>query len=218
MITPLLFGVFGAFAADHIDSAGPIADPTADITDLYAWNNAQANKVNLIMNVGPLGSAAGFSDAVSYVFDIESTTAYGTPGTAARIVCEFYDGVNIECWGPNVYVTGNPSDPAGITNTAGTIKVFAGPRNDPFFMDFQGFTDAVTAVVNAGVIPDGTCPTVNSTTSDALVAALTNGGVPDDFFAGELVQSLVVQVDTTVVNEGGAILAISGSTYVKSAN
>ncbi|MEZ4320877.1 MAG: DUF4331 family protein [Myxococcota bacterium] len=218
MITPLLFGVFGAFAADHSDSPGPIADATADITDVYAWTNTNATKVNLIMNIGPLGSAAGFSDAVSYVFDVESTTAYGTAGTPARIVCEFYDGVNIECWGPNVYVTGDPSNPAGISNAAGSIKVFAGPRNDPFFMEFTGFTNAVAAVVAAGVVPDGTCPTVDVATSNALVAALTNSGAPVDTFAGSTVQSLVVQVDKTVVNEGGPLLAISGSTYVKTAN
>jgi len=219
MILTLLLGVTGALAADHIDSPGPVADPTADITDLFAWTNPTATKVNLIMNVGPLGTATGFSDAVSYVFDVESSTGYGVPGTSTRIVCEFYDGVNIECWGPlGVYVTGDPSDPAGISNTSGSIKVFAGERNDPFFMEFTGFTNAVAAVVSAGVIPDGTCPTVDAATSAALVDALTAGGNPVDTFAGSTVQSLVVQVDKTVVNEGGPILAISAGTYIKTVN
>lgn len=215
MLTALLLGS-PALAADHIDSPGPVADPTADITDLYAWTNANGNKINLVMNIGPFGSATGFSDAVTYVFDIESKAAYGPDvGTAHRIMCEFYDGVNIECWGPGVYVTGDPSDPAGISNTAQSIKVFAGERNDPFFMEFTGFTNAVTAVVNAGVIPDGTCPTVDAATSGALVDALTAGGNPVDTFAGHTVQSLVVQVDKTLINEGGPILAIHAGTYIK---
>ena len=215
MITALLFGT--AFAADHIDSPGPVADPTADITDVYAWTNLDATKINLALNVGPLGSAAGFSDAVTYVFDIEASTGYGVAGTTTRIMCEFYDGVNIECWGPSVYVTGDASPTTGIENVAGSFKVFAGPRNDPFFMEFNGFTNAVAAVVAAGVVPDGTCPVVDAGTSAALVDALTNGGAPVDTFAGTTVQSLVVQIDSDLVTENGTqpILAISGSTYVK---
>ncbi|MCB9674433.1 MAG: DUF4331 family protein [Alphaproteobacteria bacterium] len=215
MFTALMLGAAGALAADHIDSPGPIADPTADITDLYAWTNTNATKINLIMDIGPLGSATSFSDAVTYVFDIESTTAYGVVGTQAQVACEFYDGVNIECWGPGVYVTGDASNPAGISNTANSIKVFAGPRNDPFFMEFTGFTNAVAAVVGAGVVPNGTCPAVDATTSQALVDALTASGSPVDTFAGSTVQSLVVQVDKVLVAEGGPLLAIHASTYVK---
>ena len=54
MLTALLFGSV-ALAADHIDSPGPIADPMADITDLFAWTNTNGNKINLVMNIGPLG-------------------------------------------------------------------------------------------------------------------------------------------------------------------
>lgn len=211
----LMVGLETAQAADHIDGPGAVADPTADITDLFAWTNSNATKINLIMNVGPLGSATGFSDAVTYAFHIESTQEYGVAGTSALVTCEFYDGVNIECWGPGVYVTGDASDPAGIANTASSLKVFAGPRNDPFFMEFAGFTDAVGAVVDAGITPDGTCPAVDAGTSAALVGLLTGGGTPVDTFAGSSVQSLVVQIDKALVAEGGPILAISAATYVK---
>jgi len=205
-----------ALAADHIDSPGAIAEPMADITDVFAWMNADATKINLIMNVGPFDSATGFSDAVTYAFHIESTSAYGTPGTKSLVTCEFYDGVNIECWAPDsTYVTGDASSTAGLANKDSSIKVFAGPRNDPFFMEFTGFTDAVAAVVGVGVIPDGTCPAVDVPTSNALVSALTGGGTPTDTFAGATVQSLVVQLDRDLVDEGGPILAVHGATYVK---
>ena len=104
---------------------------------------------------------------------------------------------------------------AGIANADSSLKVFAGPRNDPFFMEFTGFTDAVAAVVGVGVVPDGTCPAVDGPTSGALVDLLTGGGTPVDTFAGATVQSLVVQIDTALVDEGGPILAIHGATYVK---
>lgn len=218
MIHLFLLGGLTAQAADHLDSPGAAIDPTADITDLYAWTNANGTKVNLIMNVGPLGSAAGFSDAVTYVFHIESSQGYGQPGVVARVACEFYDGVNIECWAPNGYVTGDASDPAGISNTAQSMKVFAGPRNDPFFMELAGFNAAVGTVVGAGIIPDGTCPTVDASTSAVLVGQITAEGSPSDTFFQTNVQSLVVQVDKDLVNEGGPILAISAATYIKTVN
>jgi len=218
MLTTLLTLAVGtALAADHVDSPGAIADPAADITDLFAWTNADASKVNLIMAVGPFG-ASGFSDAVTYVFNIESSKAYGTPGTVATVTCEFYDGVNIECWGPGVYVTGDPSDEAGIANKDSSLKVFAGERNDPFFFELDGFNNAVQAVIDAGVTPTGVCPKVDGPTSAALLDALTAGGKPIDTFAGATVHALVVQIDKDLVAEGGPILAVDAATYVKTGN
>jgi hypothetical protein len=223
MLAALLLGGFTAFAADHIDSPGAEADPTADITDVYAWTNTDASKVNLIMNVGPLGSATSFSDAVTYVFQIEATTGYGVAGTSSTISCEFYDGVNIECWGPSVYVVGDASPTTGLANAADSFRVFAGPRNDPFFMDFTGFTDTVDFGVGAGLVANGgtpTCTAVTADTTDIVLATLSNGGVPEDFFAGQTVQSLVVQIDSDLLTENGTqnILAINGATFVKPAN
>jgi hypothetical protein len=205
-----------ALAADHIDSPGAVAEPTADITDVFAWTNADATKINLIMNVGPFDSAASFSTAVTYAFHIESTAEYGVAGTKSIVTCEFYDGVNIECWAPNsTYVTGDASSTSGIANADSSLKVFAGPRNDPFFMEFTGFTNAVAAVVDLGVLPDGTCPPVNGAISNALLDALTAGGNPVDTFSGATVQSLVVQIDRDLIDEGGPLLAVHGATYVK---
>jgi len=218
MLTTLLtLAVGSALAADHVDSPGAIADPAADITDLFAWTNASATKINLIMGVAPFG-AGGFSDAVTYVFNIESSKAYGVGGTTAQVMCEFYDGVNIECWGPGVYVTGDPSDTAGIANKDSSLKVFAGSRNDPFFFELTGFTNAVQAVVDLGVPPDGNCPAVDAATSNALVGALTNNGKPTDTLAGATMQALVVQIDKDLVAEGGPILAVDAATYVKTGN
>jgi len=205
-----------ALAADHIDSPGAIADPTADLTDVFAWMNADASKINLILTVAPFDSSDTFSDATTYAFHIESTSEYGVAGTSSVVTCEFYNDVNIECWAPNdTYVTGDASDPAGIANADSSIKVFAGPRNDPFFFESVGFNNAVAAVIGVGVVPDGTCPPVDGPTSGALLDALTAGGNPVDTFAGATVQALVVQIDRDLVDEGGPILAISGATYVK---
>ncbi len=67
-------------AADHIDSPTAVGESAADITDLYAWMEADANKLNLIMDVTPFaGEESQFSDAVQYVFHINSSAGYGMP-------------------------------------------------------------------------------------------------------------------------------------------
>ncbi|MEN9581807.1 MAG: hypothetical protein RJA70_4816, partial [Pseudomonadota bacterium] len=38
------------WAADHIDSPAAVAEPAADITDLYAWMDADAKHLNLVLN------------------------------------------------------------------------------------------------------------------------------------------------------------------------
>jgi hypothetical protein len=208
-----------AFAADHIDSPGPLAEPTADITDLYAWMNADTTKINLVMNVNPFaGADAAFSDSVVYAIHVNSADAFGAPPEAQTVVlCRFADASTIECWAGDEYVTGDPSDAAGIASESGKMRVFAGLRNDPFFMEFTGFTAAVAAVV--GVAPDlefdeSRCPTVNQETSDFVIGLLRGGEAgPMDTFAGSNVLSIVVQLDKDVVAGGGSILSIWGSTH-----
>jgi len=215
-VSALALAAGTAVAADHIDGPTATAEPTADIADLYAWTSADASKLNLIMTVAPLDSATSFGTAVTYVFHVNSSAGYGEAATSAQVICEFYDEGMIECWGPSgAYVEGDPSASAGISSADGKLKVFAGLRNDPFFMEFTGFGNAVSAVIAAGVTPNGTCPAVDGPTSAALVDALTAGGAATDSFAGTNVLGLVVQVDKSLVNTGGPILGVHATTHAK---
>lgn len=209
-----------AFAADHIDSPAAVSDPAADITDLFAWMTPEADKLNLVMNVTPFaGADAAFSTATQYVFHVNSSAGYGMEQTETMVLCQFYAADAIECWANGEYVTGDPSDPAGIASASGGLKVFAGLRNDPFFMEFTGFTNTVETVVAAApnlTFDDAGCPAVDEATSNALVGLLTSGadGAPaSDTFAGANVLSLVVQVDKSVVNSGGPVFGIWASTH-----
>lgn len=218
-----------AFAADHLDSP---ADDTAiganvDITDLFAWTDSTATKMNLALNVSPTGAVTSFSDAAQYVFNIDSMAGYGMPSTPAQVICEFDASQDISCWGGGQYVTGDASTTDGITSAEGGLKVFAGLRDDPFFMEFQGFLDATAAATSvldgAGQAIDGTCPALTPEQSTLLVENLTgteddgmgNPTSPVDFFAGLNVMSIVVQIDTDLINTGGPVLAVSAGTYVK---
>src|SRR5688572_25568318 len=86
-----------ANAADHRDSPATIADPAADINDVYGW--VEGNNVVLGMTVFPLADAsAKFSDKVQYVFHTESHSAFGMPGTKTDIIATFDAGGKIQVW------------------------------------------------------------------------------------------------------------------------
>src|SRR5690606_15046972 len=137
-----------------------------------------------------------------------------------QVICQFYDTDKIECWAGDEYVEGDPSDPAGITSESGDLRVFAGLRNDPFFMEFEGFTETVKAVVAAAPNLDFDaegCPDVDAATSAALVGQLqsgANGAPASDTFAGANVLALVVQVDKSLVTAGGPLLGVWASTHM----
>lgn len=228
--TPLIGLALGAllvpaagFAADHIDSPAAVAEPAADITDLFAWMSADAAKVNLVLDVTPFaGADSKFSDAVQYVFHVNSSTGYGEAQTETLILCQFNAAGAIACWaGADEYLAGDASAEAGLSSDSGALKVFAGLRNDPFFMEFTGFTQAVETVIAAASgleFDDQGCPAVDEATSGVLVGQLQSGadGAPaSDTFAGANVLAIVVQVDKAVVTAGGPILSVWASTNAR---
>jgi|SRR5688572_20654288 len=221
----LALGVpIAALAADHLDSADAVAnnEPSADITDLYAWMTADATKLNLVAAVSAnAGPNAVFSDAVIYQFAVSSSASFGAPQQSTLVTCKFIDGTNIECWAGNDYVVGNPSDTRGIVSDRGGLRVFAGRRDDPFFLEYNGFLNTVDAAVaavqaNQVTFDDAACPLLTEEQGAALLGALTSGNDGADAsntFAGQSVLALVVQIDKTIVNGGGPILGVSASTY-----
>jgi hypothetical protein len=208
-----------AIAADHLDGPAVTADAAADITDTYAW--VDNGKIILVMNVFPLaGKDAAFSDKVAYVLHTESTSGFGVPGKALDIICTFDAAKKASCWiGNKDYVTGDASVADGITSSSGKVKVFAGLRDDPFFFNLEGFKDTVSTVVAAAptlTFDKAGCPAVDAATSGALVNMLKSTGkgtMPAaDFFAGKNVLSIVLQIDATLLNEGGTVMSVWGST------
>jgi hypothetical protein len=211
-----------AIAADHIDASVVIADPAADITDLYAWTDA--GNVVFALNVSPLATAtAKFSDKVQYVVHTESMAAFGAKGEKSNIICTFDAAQKISCWvGEKGYVTGDASKPEGIQSEDKLIKVFAGLRDDPFFFNLAGFQDSVATVKKAAptlMFDPAGCPKLDAATSTVLVGKLKAdpgstppGGAAKDFFAGKNVLSIVLSVDKTLLNAGGKTMSAWAST------
>jgi hypothetical protein len=208
-----------AIGADHLDSPAATMDPAADITDLYTW--VDGSNVVFALNVSPLAVAgAQFSDKVQYVVHTESSAAFGMPGTKVDIICTFDADQKISCWvGDKDYVTGSASSTEGLKSDSGKFKVFAGLRDDPFFFNLEGFKDTAGTVIGAagGLMFDPAgCPALDVATSTVLVGMLKGTGkgtMPaKDFFAGKNVLSIVLSVDKSLLNGGGAFMSAWSST------
>ena len=210
-----------ARAADHVDAPAATAEPNADITDLYAWMSSDASKLNLVLDVHPSATAQSvFSPAVQYAVHIQSAEAFGASEVhESRLVCQFANPTEIECWLGDEYLRGDPSSPEGITSEDGRMRVFAGLRDDPFFFNLTGFKETVKQVQAAAgglTFDEAGCPALDQGTADALVSQLQSGpdGAPvSDTFARTNVLSIAVELDKTLVNQGGPVLGVSASTH-----
>ena len=209
------------YAADHLDGPGVLTDPSADITDLFAWTAPDGQHLNLVMDVFPAATTASkFSNTVQYVFHTASTTAFGAAATSTEdIVCTFDAAQTISCWAGTEYVNGNANVEAGLPSASGKLRVFAGLREDPFFFNLAGFKNVVATVQGAAsslTFDAAGCPAISSPTSAALLNILTHGSTSTapavDFFSGFNVLAIVLQVDLSIVNKGGPVVSVWGST------
>jgi hypothetical protein len=224
-LSALAVGLFTAplaLAADHQDGPAATADPSADITDVFAWMSSDASKVNLVMDVFPFATGTPmFSNTVQYVFHTSSRPSYGVAAAATvNVICTFNTAQTISCWAGDEYVTGDASSTAGLTSASGKLKVFAGLRNDPFFFNLDGFKATaadVTAAKGSLSFDSNGCPLLDGPTSTALVTQLRtapDGGAPKDHFLAANLLALVVQLDKSVLTSGGPLVSVWAATHV----
>ena len=210
----LAFGGAAAEASDHLDSPSVIADPRADIGDLYAWTSPDGRRLNLVMTI--VGHT--FSDRLHYVFHVDSGRRFGKTTATTTIDCHLATATEMECRaGHGDYARGDASVPDGLDDRA-RFRVFAGLRDDPFFNNVKGTRVAyntAVAAMKAGAAPDAAgCPAFDRATSLAILDQWrhTEGGPAKNFLAGWTPASLVVAIDRDVVAKGGPLLAIWATT------
>jgi hypothetical protein len=213
--------VIPAHASDHLDGPAVIAQPEADISDLYTWMDG--NNVVLVMGVTPFATlATKFSDKIQYVFHTQSQSMFfGTP-TPLDIICTFDVAQKVSCWvGTADYLSGDASATTGLTSASGKVKVFAGLRDDPAFFNVDGFNLAATEFrsVAANVTYDAAgCPALNAAQAAALAQSLSKNPLTQppsaalDAFSGKNVLGLVVSIDKTLLTAGGPIVSVWAST------
>lgn len=185
-------------AADHIDAPATMGT-SADITDFYAFEGENTDNLVFVANLQGLlspsaTSTASFDENVLVEFKIDTnndnvedlviqaiprdnTMYFFGPFTPNETGLS--GGINEMATKSSVPVT-TYGVPAVIASENG-IKMFAGPRDDPFFMDFARY----------GEIIGGNASGFNNPGSDT--------------FAGSNVLSIVVEVPKTEIGGSGTI-------------
>lgn len=213
-----MFGV-KTRAADHADSPAAAAAPDADITDLFAWMSPDGTKVDLIMNWFPNAPATSKLAAnVLFTFHVNSKASFAaTAATETTVICGFDANEKLSCWvGSADYVTGAKGQT--LTSASGKVKAFAGIKDDPFFINGAGIFKVIGTVAAAApslTFDAAGCPAVDATTSMSLVNQLktdASGGAPANAFAGAKIQTIVLEIDKSLLTGGGPILGVWGST------
>ena len=184
-------------AADHID-APAVTGTGSDITDVYAFQSpANANNMVFVVNVQGLlapsaTAAASFDEEVMIEINIDNSST--KDNMEDLVIQAAFDNGKVKVYGPAAPIE------AGLTSTllkstpietnistygadptigeSNGIKVFAGPRDDPFFFDLNQFK----------AIIGGTATSFNNPGTDA--------------FAGTNVLSLVVEVPKSMLGSG----------------
>jgi hypothetical protein len=184
-------------AADHID-APAVTGTGSDITDFYAFQSpANANNMVFVVNVQGLlapaaSAAASFEEEVMIEINIDNSAT--KDNLEDLVIQATFDGGKVKIHGPSAPIekglmstllatTAVEADVTAYGSTAvvgesNGIKVFAGPRDDPFFFDLNQFK----------AIIGGTASSFNNPGSDA--------------FAGTNVLSIVVEVPKSMLGTG----------------
>ena len=203
-----------ARAADHLDTPTVIADPAADIGDLFAWTSVDGRRLNLAMTV----VAQRFSDRLQYVFHVDSGRRFGATTDSRDVVCTFDAEGDASCGLGDDLARGHAGGAAGLTSAHGRFRVFAGLRDDPFFNNVKGTRAALNRAASAlaGVSKDADgCPRFDAVTSRAIrdLWRRTGDGPAENFLAGWKSAALVVSVDLDAVAVAGTTLAVWASVH-----
>jgi hypothetical protein len=190
-------GIF-LIAADHAD-APAVTGNANDITDVYAFQGEDANNMVFVVNTQGLLSpaataAATFDENVMIEINIDNNgdnvedlviqavkrgtkmyffgpVAPGTAGISSTVKTASATG--------NVEISKYGTTP--VTATANGVKMFAGPRDDPFFFDLGQFR----------AILGGTATAFNAKGTDT--------------FAGTNVLSTIVEVPKSMLGSSATI-------------
>jgi hypothetical protein len=147
-----------AVGSDHQDTPLVELNPTQDMTDVYAFPGSTPGRIVLVLNswafLTPAQTTAGatFDNSLLYQFKIDNT------GDAKedKVIQVTFDGTGanqtVSVRGPvappvqgamgNKVAAVAPAVTGPVNTVLGSptgIQVFAGPRDDPFFIDLEAF-------------------------------------------------------------------------------
>jgi len=206
-----------ARASDHFDSPATVANPAADIGDVYAWTSPEGKQLNLVMTI----QGHAFSDKIQYVLHVDSGKVFGHTTATTSIVCRFAAANAVKCTvGSADSASGDPTGAAGLEGRNHRFRVYAALRDDPFYNNLKGLLSAYTAagdaMKNGAAVDRSGCAHFDETTVKAIVDQMshTDGMPAQNFLYNWTVSAIVISVNLNAISAGGKLLAIWGSTSV----
>ncbi len=215
----VLFTAFAtmASASDHFDSPATVANPAADIGDVYAWTSPEGQQLNLVMTI----QGHAFSDKIQYALHVDSGKTFGHTTATVSIVCSFAAANAVKCNVGGVdSASGDPTNPAGLEGRNHRFRVFAALRDDPFYNNLKGllgaYQTAGTTIKNGTTVDGAGCAHFDEQTVKAVVDQMghTDGGPAQNFLYNWTVSAIAISVDLSAIARGGKFLAIWGSTSI----
>ncbi len=206
-------------ASDHQQTVFTELNPQFDITDVYAFPAQTAGRIAFVISVSsPLTPAQlpfhGFADASEAIYQLKIDNTPETSGSNVRedrVFQIYFTGPKgsqtVTVLGPvaprevgtvNTLVS-TSSVVTGAVNTnlgsATGVQVFAGPRNDPFFIDLEQFFR---------IIPDRkpVSGPLSRLPSTPTASSFRHAGEAPDFLRGFLALSIVIEVPEALVTGG----------------
>jgi hypothetical protein len=203
-----------AAASDHQDNPLVELNPSLDMTDVYAFPGSAPGRIALVLNSWAFLTPAqtpgtSFDPNLLYQFKIDNSgdakedmvIQVTFTGTGANQIVNVRGPIAPPVVGPmgNTISTAAPSVSGPVNTVLGTasgIQVFAGAREEPFFIDLEQFfrilPDRKPSTGVLGALPD----TATAGTFRTAAAAV-------DFTKGFNVLSIVVELPATMLTAGG---------------
>jgi hypothetical protein len=200
-------------ASDHQDTPEVELSPRMDINDVYAFPGSSPDRIALVMTTSsPItpaqGPGAAFDPDLLYQLKVDNTG----DGVEDRVFQITFDGVGanqrVTVRGPvppaqtgtrNTLVATGPSV-SGTVNTvlgsSGGTQVFAGLRDDPFFLDLEQFFR---------IIPDRKPVTgpLSQLPNTPNASSFRPAGQAVDYLRGLNTLAIVLEVPVASLTQGG---------------
>ncbi len=201
-----------ARGSDHQDTPDVELNPASDMTDVYAFPGASPDRTVLVLNswafITPAQTSNTYFDPnLLYQFKIDNNT----DGIEDKVIQITFNGTGaaqtVEVRGPmpppvvgamgNMVAKVAPAVTGRINSVLGSVggmEVFAGWRDDPFFIDLEQFFR---------IIPDRKPVTgpLAQLPDTATASAFRSPGI--DYVKGFNVLSIVIEVPTAWLTAGG---------------
>ncbi len=208
-------GVGVARASDHQDNPLVELNPAMDMSDVYAFPGSAPDRIVLAMDSHPLMTPAqtpgsSFDPDLLYQFKVDNT------GDAKedRVIQVIFKGTGasqtVEVRGPmappvqgammNTVANVTPSVTGPINQVLGTasgMQVYAGAREDPFFLDLEQFLR---------ILPDRkpTMGPLSQIPDTPSASSFRAPGAAVDALKGTNVLSIVIELPASQLTMGGA--------------